>query len=95
MHRNKGSLQPCKKKGQLILKTPITEFKIQMQRKNYFYENVSDLTSFSQDLGLYFVRYVFFRTLFPVILFPEAFWQPSYILGKRVPGIKNSGLYFQ
>ena len=55
------------KKWQLILKTPLAIFNMQMLRKKRpFYKSVSDLTLFSQNLGLFF-----FRTLIPVFLFPE------------------------
>ena len=40
------------KNGHLILKTPLAIFKIQMN-KSLFYENVLDLTSILQDLGLF------------------------------------------
>ena len=63
------------KKGQLILKLPMTTFKIQMHKKIFFfYENVLDLTSFSQDLGLVFL--VFFLDIFSVILFSNLLTAP-------------------
>ena len=56
-------------KRDLILKTPRAIFNMQMQRRKVrFIKNVSDLTSFSQD---FFFGFIFFRTLIPVILFPE------------------------
>ena len=68
------------KKGAIDIKknTHMAIFKVQMHKKSLFYENVLDLTSFSQDIGLYFLcffffGYIFFRTLFPVILFPTLF----------------------
>ena len=61
--------------------------------KKPFYENVLYLTSFSQDLGIFFSFFFFF----PVILFPETLFtaDPNSILGKKVPGIQNTGLHFQ
>ena len=87
------------KKGQLIFKKTMAIFKIQMHKKSFF-ENVFDLTSFSQDLGLFFLDffffgYIFFRTLFPVILLPDTLFATSHtILGKKVAGIQNRGLLF-
>ena len=73
-----------KKRSQLILKTPLAIFKIQMHRKKqFFYGNVLDLTLFSQD---FFFGYIFFRTLFPVILFPDTLLaSPILFLGKKSP----------
>ena len=39
--------------GQLILKTPMAIFKVQMHKKVFFDENVLVLNSFSQYLGLF------------------------------------------
>ena len=64
------------KKRAIDIKTPLVIFN--MQKKVLFIKNVSDLTSFSQDYGLFF-----FRTLISVILFPETF----FILGKKAPRI--------
>ena len=41
------------KKGQLILKTPLDIFNMQMLSKKNLYKNVSDFTLFSQNLGLF------------------------------------------
>ena len=51
------------------------------------HENVSDLTSFLQDLGLFsmlfFLRIYFLSTSIPVILFPETLLAAYY----PIPGI--------
>lgn len=56
MHGSKECLHQCKKKGHLILKSPLEIFIMQMLKKNPFYKNVSDSTYFLQDLGLFFFR---------------------------------------
>ena len=58
------------KKEQLIIKKhPCVYSKYRCIEKSLFYENVLDLTSFSQDLelflGFFFFGYIFFRTEFP------------------------------
>ena len=65
----------------LILKIPRAIYNMQMhRRKGLFTKKVSDL--FSQDLELFpwffFFRFIFFRTLIPVILFPETLLAASY-----------------
>ena len=95
-HGNKGCLQPWKKWAIDIKNT-----RMAICLKKPFYENVLYLTSFSQDLGIFFsfffFGYIFLRTFFPVILFPETLFtaDPNSILGKKVPGIQNTGLHFQ
>ena len=73
MHGNKGCLQPYKKWVIDIKNT-------RMHKQKLFYKNVLDLTSFSQDLGLFFLVffvYIFFRTFFPETLLaaPILFWE--------------------
>ena len=74
MHGNKGCLQQRKNMG-LILKTPLAVLDMQMHQKSPFYENISDLTLFSQTWDFFscffLFGFIFFRTLTPVILFPE------------------------
>ena len=60
MHGSKG----CKKGVIDIKNIRLAIFKVDMCKKFFFYENDLDLTSFSQDLGL-FPGYIFVRTLFP------------------------------
>ena len=100
MHGNKGCLQPCKKKGQLILKTPGGWIiKVQMQKKSFLWKRLI--------LDLIFTR---FRTFCLVFLSSDIFssglfycnlisWDfigcPQTMLGRKVPGIKITGLYFQ
>ena len=71
------------KNGQLILKTPGWLYSKYRCVKKPFYENVLYLTSFSQDLGIFFSFFFFF----PVILFPETLFtaDPNSILGKKRP----------
>ena len=69
-------------------------------KKSLFYENVLYLTSFSQDLGLFVLFfifwYIFFRTFFYCNLISWDFIGcPQTMLGRKVPGIKITGLYFQ
>ena len=67
------------KKGQLIQKHPWIYSICRCLEKKSFYKNVSDLTSFSQDIGLFF-----FRTLIPVFLFPETLLAaPIFFLEKK------------
>ena len=74
MHGNKGYLQSSKK-GAIYIMNTYGCIKNTDAKKNLFYETVLDLTSFLQDLGLFFLFFFlpiyFCRTLFPVILFPE------------------------
>jgi len=88
------------KKGQLVLKHKDGYIQKYRWVKSIFYENDLDLTSFSQDLSLFswffFLGYIFFRTLFTVILFFKTLiGSPHTNLGKKVPGIQNTRLYFQ
>ena len=54
-----------------ILNTPCFIQHVHKHRgKVLFYENILDLTSFSQNLGLFLFGYIFFISLDPVILFP-------------------------
>ena len=69
--------------------------------EKFFYENVSDLISFLQDLGLLFLfffsfGFIFFRTLIPVILFPETLLAASMhiILGKNSRESKTQDFIF-
>ena len=88
MHGNKGFLQPCKKGAIDIQNTPGYIQYADSQKLSPSYENVSDLTSF-------FLGYIFFRTLIPVIFIGQSdlifnhfvYWQPHIILGKQIPGI--------
>ena len=75
MHVNKGFLQSCKKGVLNIKNTRFAIFKVQIHKKS-FYENYLDLTSLSQDLGL------FFRIYF---LLDFIYWQPSYYFMKKLP----------
>ena len=41
-------------------------------------------------LGFLFLGFIFFRTFFL-----RLYWPPPYYFWKKVPGIRNTGLYFQ
>ena len=75
-------------KRSLIFKTHLAIFNMQMQKKKSpFYENVLDLTLFSQDLELFFLVF-FLRTYFLQdfnscdLYFLRLYWQ-SLILGEK------------
>ena len=78
------------KKGLLIFKTPMAIFKIQMQKKVFFYGNILDLPSFSQELGL-FSRVFFSSDIFSLGLYScdliswDFIVRPHTILGKKIP----------
>ena len=96
--KNKECLHPCKMEQMILNNTRMTLFKVQMRKKSLSYENVLYLNSFSQDLGLFssffFFGYIFLRTVFPVILFPETLTAPI-LFSQGVPGVQNTGLYFR
>ena len=46
-------------------------------------------------LDFLFLGFIFFRTFFLRSYFLRLYWQPHTYLGKKVPGIQNTGLYFQ
>ena len=89
------------KKGSIGIKTQGWLYsKVQMSKKYFLWKLLRlDLifTRFEPFfLGFFFLGYIFFRTLFPVILFPKNLTgSPHSNLGKKVPGIQNTGLYFQ
>ena len=79
------------KKEQLIQKHPGICSICRCLEKKSFYKNVSDLTSFSQNLGLFF-----FRTLIPLILFPETVLSaPIDYLGTKSPRNLKLRTFFQ
>ena len=79
----------CQKKEQLILETPMAIFKVQMHKK-----------SFRLDLIFTILRTLFHR-FFPSDIFSSGsyfqrlYWEPPYYFRKKIPGIQNTGLYFQ
>ena len=79
----------CQKKEQLILETPMAIFKVQMHKK-----------SFRLDLIFTILRTLFHRFFPPDIFssgsyFQRLYWEPPYYFRKKIPGIQNTGLYFQ
>ena len=73
--------------GKKELKTPLAILNMQMHRRNvFFYERL--------DLIFSSLRTFFFKTLIPVILFPETLLAAPYYFRKKSPrNLKLKGFY--
>ena len=90
MHGNKGLFITMQKKGQLILKTPGWLYsKYRCIKKSF-------LMKTSKTWPHFFLRIYFLQDFISCDLISWNFITRSHInLGKKVPGIKNTGLYVQ
>ena len=97
MHWNTEYLQSSKK-GAIYIMNTYGCIKNTDAKKNLFYENVLDLTSFLQDLGLFFLFFfssdIILQDFISCDLISwDIIGSPQTILGKQVLGIQNTGLY--
>ena len=101
MQGNEGCLQPCNKWA-IGIKTLMAIFKIRMHRKKrVFYMKSHRIDLIFVSLGAFFL--VFFSVIFSSGLYFlwsyflswDFIGSSIYYFRKKVPGIKNSGLYYQ